>query len=871
MEKKVILSFESKGQEQLLDGITDLEKANVYLRKEQKRLNTEIKNSKVVDKEKVKELVEVKNGIKENNTAIREQTKLYQASINQNKEVDDSIKGIGKSLSLKRAQYDNLSKSERENEKVGGALLIQIRELDEQYKDLTASTGRFQSSVGDYSNAIQDVIDGKTNLKKSLREMKEELVNMTLAGKEGTQGYIELRDQVAGMEDALAKVNTETKRFSNDFKVVQDVVDMTNFMAQGFTLVKSATALMGVESEKLEKTLVQLVAVGNLANSVNNMSNIIMKNQHVLTKITIGLKALWTKSIWAVNAGLSAMQVLLSALGIGLIIAAIAALVKWWDYLVDAVKRNIDIILVLMGPIGWLILGIKKLVGANKEVIEETENYIDVLNRLVEAQDKNVKSMEKEIERMRAKGKSIDEIKKKERELLEAQIEAQRIRLKLAFMESASLDKTAEERAEASKKFMDETEKLDDLYHKLEIFDITERKRQEEQTDKLEQETQKRIEIRNKEIQKEQEKLDEINRRNELAQAELDYLLNSTLEKRIALEDVKHKQRLENSKMTQKEIELAELQHQNNIQRIIDEAADEMKVKDDERKEIEKTADEIEREQQREIYLNELEQRRLAEMDYFEERKELLDDWLQKGVLTEQEYTNEIERAHKKRIESEKSLAQERALINMAMTATLLNNLSHWAEANERMFLFQQRAGQLEALINTYVGITQVLRDSTLPTYAKIVAVAAVLSTGLSAVMKIQNQPRPNAPTFRDGGSVLIKGPSHELGGVPIWAGTQYVGEAEGNEIINIVSKKDAKKANLMDGIRNSGSSIISGKRWFRDGGSFEPRADFGDDMTERIKEMVKEIAYIPVVVSVRDINDGQDELRDVEIKGNLM
>ena len=68
-------------------------------------------------------------------------------------------------------------------------------------------------------------------------------------------------------------------------------------------------------------------------------------------------------------------------------------------------------------------------------------------------------------------------------------------------------------------------------------------------------------------------------------------------------------------------------------------------------------------------------------------------------------------------------------------------------------------AATAQALINTYLGISQALTDKTLPTFAKIIAAASVAATGLAAVNKIQGV-NTNVPKYAEGGIVSGVGSS---------------------------------------------------------------------------------------------------------------
>jgi chromosome segregation ATPase len=94
------------------------------------------------------------------NAAIKERTTEVNRQVAQENLAADSIKGMGMHLTDLRKQYDLLSAEQRDNMDIGGALLEQIQQLDEQYKALKESTGRFQDSVGNYERASTAMLKG---------------------------------------------------------------------------------------------------------------------------------------------------------------------------------------------------------------------------------------------------------------------------------------------------------------------------------------------------------------------------------------------------------------------------------------------------------------------------------------------------------------------------------------------------------------------------------------------------------------------------------------------------------------------------------------------------------------------------------------
>jgi len=90
-------------------------------------------------------------------------------------------------------------------------------------------------------------------------------------------------------------------------------------------------------------------------------------------------------------------------------------------------------------------------------------------------------------------------------------------------------------------------------------------------------------------------------------------------------------------------------------------------------------------------------------------------------------------------------------------------------------------AAVAQALINTYLGVSQVLTDKTLPTFAKLVGAAAVVATGVKAVSSIKSV-NTNVPKYSQGGYVSGVG-SSTLDNIPAML-------SNGESVINSTSTR---------------------------------------------------------------------------------
>ena len=76
---------------------------------------------------------------------------------------DGSINSLRNALNVNKTTYKNLTKEQRENDKVGGKLLKTIDAQDQEYKDLSETIGNSQANVGNYKSAVTD-LSGKINI-----------------------------------------------------------------------------------------------------------------------------------------------------------------------------------------------------------------------------------------------------------------------------------------------------------------------------------------------------------------------------------------------------------------------------------------------------------------------------------------------------------------------------------------------------------------------------------------------------------------------------------------------------------------------------------------------------------------------------------
>ncbi len=164
-----------------------------------------------------------------------------------------------------------------------------------------------------------------------------------------------------------------------------------------------------------------------------------------------------------------------------------------------------------------------------------------------------------------------------------------------------------------------------------------------------------------------------------------------------------------------------------------------------------------------------------------------------------------------------------------------------------------------QATVNTYQGATEILKQkSTLPSpfdfITKAINFAATIAAGLGAVKSI------SGVGFARGGflGTLLNGPSHANGGIPFSVGGKLGFEAEGGEAI-INKRSTSMFRNQLSAINQAGGGVSFA------GGGVTNEVDRVSDSEINSRQIIDAIANIRPVVTVEDINIGQNRVEVIE------
>jgi hypothetical protein len=241
----------------------------------------------------------------------------------------------------------------------------------------------------------------------------------------------------------------------------------------------------------------------------------------------------------------------------------------------------------------------------------------------------------------------------------------------------------------------------------------------------------------------------------------------------------------------------------------------------------------------------------------YDAEKLLLEDKLAKQQITQEQFDAKL-------IQSDAKKKELMRLADLNDTKTKLGEFQKLGAGLEGLFGKNKALASAMAGINTALAVTEILSTkSVLPepiaSISRGVQVAVAVATGVKSIAEI------NGTKFADGGMFSIDGNSHAMGGVPIYAGSKYIGEAQGDEGIGIL------KRSAFSGFMNFNNSFpadgVSTPTFMQDGGIItQGVAPQELDINQLAQVTISAIAQIPPpIVTVQDINYGVGNVARVQ------
>jgi hypothetical protein len=560
-----------------------------------------------------------------------------------------------------------------------------------------------------------EVQGGETigNLKKDLKEANLALIQAQKNFGEYSKEAIAAAQKVAGLKDSIQEAK-ETADLFDPGKKFQAFTGVLSSVAGGISAVQGAFGLLGAEGKQVEQALLKVQSALALSQGLSTIRDSAKDFQRL--NAIIQSTAIFQK---ANNAATAIAITLQKAFGV-----ATVGTGRAFTILKGAIAAT---------GIGLLVVGLTTLIGKISEWTSTSEKAAEAQKKLAEQNEVVNASLQNQIDVLTAVGN-------KEKEILA--LKKQQIDNELNVLRTS-----AKAKGELT---LDELKKFRDLKTQKEVLDIEEQNR----LNKIDKEAKDKQDAKNKEAAEKNKaaaqervaanKQAEEDIRKARQEAELNAITDEN-QRRIRQAEIN----FENRKLEIEELKASEkLKTQLLVeeQKLRDQAIAEAKAAA-----VQAEFDAIFARLEREQELEEIEKKRIADAN----QKEFDDLFAQLDAET---------KAEAAAAEAQKEIEKQKADFRKQQFSEVGDALGKLGEIVGQQTAAGKALGIAQALINTYSGATEALRQkSVLPSpfdfVAKAINVAAIIASGIKSVKAIAAVKVPGG----GGGTPAI--PSASVGG----------------------------------------------------------------------------------------------------------
>ena len=190
--------------------------------------------------------------IKALRTEMSAYTREIQANIREEINLDGSVEKLRAGVQALTAQYNKLSREERNNADVGGKLSSQIREMQTELNEANASLLNFRDNVGNYASAAK----GFTPLSFQVQQLAREFPSLTMSAQ---QFFLAISNNLPMLADELKRASANNKALRAEGKmtipvfrqVISSIFSWQTALVVGITLLTAYGKEIGTWVKKL--------------------------------------------------------------------------------------------------------------------------------------------------------------------------------------------------------------------------------------------------------------------------------------------------------------------------------------------------------------------------------------------------------------------------------------------------------------------------------------------------------------------------------------------------------------------------------------------------------------------------------------------
>lgn len=166
-----------------------------------------------------------------------------------------------------------------------------LNELREQSDALEAEAQKIEKAAQEAENAAQSHVSFRTRL----REVREELMQMELAGDTSSEKYKQLQAQMGELSEAMDAVTTQQNMLKRGERMWDGLLSGLSGVSGAFSAAQGAVALFSGENENLQKIMLKVQSLMAITIGLKEVQLALDKDEAFQLVTINGLKEWWNK------------------------------------------------------------------------------------------------------------------------------------------------------------------------------------------------------------------------------------------------------------------------------------------------------------------------------------------------------------------------------------------------------------------------------------------------------------------------------------------------------------------------------------------------------------------------------------------------
>ena len=203
---------------------------------------------------------------------------------------------IGKALS--EGRDDEAKALQDEQAAIKGSIMVHEKMLRD-YRRASDELETYATHIEQAGNEAVKAGERHTTLRTKIRELREEMIAMEMAGQRGTAEYRALQEEVGRLTDAYSDATAQANILAHDQRGMQGLISAFSGVSGVASAAQGALSLFGTENENIQKVMLKVQSLMAITVGLQQVQQTLNKDSAFQLVTLNGLKDIWAKMVAA--------------------------------------------------------------------------------------------------------------------------------------------------------------------------------------------------------------------------------------------------------------------------------------------------------------------------------------------------------------------------------------------------------------------------------------------------------------------------------------------------------------------------------------------------------------------------------------------